>query len=411
MKTQATLLAVVVLMASSAAAAVPLGAETGPAGAQMPDPKQMSGIPLPVGDLAPGTVTVRVASGAITNVIANQAVELSGGPSLLTAKTNASGRAEFSGLRPGMRVRAATTVRGERIESQEFTVPASGGIRLALVATDPEQAKRAEQDRQLAQGPAESGPVVLGERSRFVVEIGDEALNVFNMFDVLNRARVPVRPAQPLVFELPLTSIGAGMLEGSSPQATLADKRVTVSGPFAPGSTVVQFGYSLPITGGTLTLHQKLPAELAQFSVMAQKVGDIRLESPQMVEHREMPLQDQIFIVGKGPALKAGDTVSLTFTGLPHPPVWPRNVALALAAAIVAAGAWGSTRLKKPGAADEDRLRRLEARRDRLFAELTSIEEQHREHSIDPERHATRRRELVSALERVYAEMDAEAAA
>ncbi len=415
MKTQTTLAAVAVLIAVivaiGAAAGVSLRAQGGPAGAQMPDPKQMSGIPLPAGDLAPGTVTVRVARGAMTKAIADQAVELSGGPSLLTAKTDGSGRAQFTGLRPGTRVKAATTVNGERIESQEFTVPAAGGIRLALVATDPELAKRAEQDRQLAQGPAQSGLVVLGDSSRFVVEMGDEALNVFNLFEVLNTARVPVQPAQPLVFELPVAALGAGLLEGSSPQATLAGKRVTVSGPFAPGSTVVKYAYSLPIAGGTLTLHQTLPAALPQFSVMVQKVGDMHVESPQMAEHREMPLQGQTFIVGKGPALKAGDTVSLTLTGLPHAPVWPRNLALALAAAILAAGAWGSTRSKKPAAADEDRRRRLEARRDRLFAELTSIEEQHREHSIDPERYATRRRELVSALERVYAEMDGEAAA
>lgn len=415
MTTRATLAAVVVviavIVAIGAAAGVSLRAQAGPAGAQMPDPQQMSGVPLPVGDLAPGTVTVRVARGAMTKVIADQAVELSGGPSLLTAKTDESGRAQFTGLRPGTRVKAATTVNGQRIESQEFTVPAAGGIRLALVATDPELAKRAEQDRQLAQAPAQSGLVVLGDSSRFVVEMGDEALNVFNIFEVLNTARVPVQPAQPLVFELPVAALGAGLLEGSSPQATLAEKRVTVSGPFAPGSTVVQYAYSLPIAGGTLTLHQTLPAALAQFSVMAQKVGDMRVESPQMAEHREMPLQGQTFIVGKGPALKAGDTISLTFIGLPHVPIWPRNLALALVVAILAAGVWGSTRLNRPAAADEDRRRRLEARRDRLFAELTSIEEQHREHSIDPERYATRRRELVSALERVYAEMDGEAAA
>ena len=44
----------------------------------MPDPKQMSGRPLPVGDLPVGTVTVRVVRGSMTNVVANQAVELTG---------------------------------------------------------------------------------------------------------------------------------------------------------------------------------------------------------------------------------------------------------------------------------------------------------------------------------------------
>ena len=401
--------ALAIAIVIGAAASARLDAQ-GPAGPQMPDPKQMSGIPLPVGDLPVGTVTVRVVRGTMANVIAGQTVELSGGPSLLTANTNESGRAEFSGLTPGIRVKAAATVEGERLESQEFAVPGAGGIRLALVATDSALTARADQDRQLAQGPAQSGPVVLGDRSRLVIEMGDEALNVFHIFEIINSARVPVRPPQPLAFELPQAAMGAGMLEGSSPQATLAGKRVTVSGPFAPGATVVQYGYSLPIKGDTVTLRETLPAALAQFSVLAQKVGDMRLESPQMAEHREMPLQGQTFIVGKGPALQAGSSVSLKFTGLPHPPVWPRNLALTLAALILAAGVWGSIRVGRPATNDEQR-RRLEARRDRLFAELTAIEEQHRARSIDPERYAVRRGELISALERLYAEIDGEAAA
>jgi hypothetical protein len=239
----------------------------------------------------------------------------------------------------------------------------------------------------------------------------NEALNVFNILEFVNNASEPVQPPAPIVFELPKMAVGTGVLEGSSPQATVANKRVTVAGPFAPGSTLVQFGYSMPIDRGTLMVEQQLPVPLEQFSFMAQKVGALRVESPQMTEHRDMPLRNQVFIVGKGPALKAGDTVSFTFTGLPHHPTWPRNVALALAFVILAGGVWGSLRIGTPAAAYGERRRGLEAKRDRLFAELTSIEEQHNESTIDPEHYAARRRDLVSALERVYAEMDEEAAA
>jgi hypothetical protein len=380
-------------------------------GTQMPDPKQMSGRPLPVGDLPVGTVTVRVVRGSMANVIANQPVELSGGPSTLTVKTNEQGRAEFSGLRPGTTVKAVASVGGERLESQEFAVPAAGGIRVALVATDAGIEKRAAEDRQLAQGPSQTGMVVLGDQTRFVIEMGDEALNVFNILEVVNTARVPVQPPEPLAFDLPDNAQGAGALEGSAAQTTVAGKRVTVNGPFAPGSTLVQFGYSLPITDGSMTVQQKLPVALGQVSLMTQKVGDIQVESPQIAEHRDMPLQGETFIVGKGPGLKAGDTLSLSFSGLPHQPVWPVNVALGAAVAILIGGIWGSTRIGKASAVDDERRRRLEAKRDRLFGELASIEEQHHAQSIDPDRYATRRRELMSALERLYAEMDGEAAA
>jgi hypothetical protein len=378
--------------------------------AQMPDARQMSGVPLPVADLPSGTVTVRVVRGAMTNVIPGQLVELTGGPSALSAKTNDAGRAEFTGLQPGTRVKAATTVNGERLESQEFAVPAAGGIRVALVATDPQLQQQADRQRQQAESAAQAGTVVLSDRSRFVFEMGDEALNSFALFEIVNAAQVPVKTANPIVFDLPSSALGAGLLEGSTPQASVVGKRVIVNGPFAPGSTVVQYGYSLPLSGGSLTVEQIMPLALGQVSVLVQKVGDMQLESPQLAEHRDMPLQGATFIVGKGPAVPAGQVIRFSLSGLPHQPVWPRNVALGLAGAILVAGAWASRRRLPAHQAEQERRKRLDAKRDRLFSELTSIEEQHRENTIDPERYATRRRELLASLERVYAQLDDEAA-
>jgi hypothetical protein len=373
--------------------------------AQMPDPKQMSGVPLPVGDLPAGTVTVRVVRGTMTNVISGQRVDLIG-PTPMSANTNDAGRAEFTGLQPGIRVRASTIVDGESLESQEFTVPSNGGIRLALVATD-----KGGPNPQAATAPAQVGPVVLGQQSRFIFEMGDETLNCFAVLEIVNAAGTPVQTPQPIVFDLPAESRGAGLLEGSTPQASVLDKRIVVRGPFAPGTTSLQFGYSLPISGASLTLEQSLPLPLGQVSVMAQKVGDMQLESPQIAEHRDMPLQGQTFIVGKGPAIPAGRVISFRFSGLPHQPVWPRNLALGLVVAILGAGVWASIR-RTPGTQGDDAHRkRLVARRDRLFAELTSIEEQHREQTIDTDRYTERRRELLAALERVYAQLDDEAAA
>jgi hypothetical protein len=234
---------------------------------------------------------------------------------------------------------------------------------------------------------------------------------VFNVVQIVNSGGAAVSTPAPLVFDLPESAQGAGMLEGSSPQAKIAGKRVTVTGPFAPGSTPVQFAYSLPYSGGDLTVRQKLPAALDHVAVVAQKGPEVRLQSPQFSEQREMAVEGQTYIAAKGPALAAGSTLTFNFTGLPHQPVWPRNVALALALAVLAGGAWGMLRGGRTTSAEEARRRALQASRDRLFAELASIETQHRERTIDPERYADRRQQLVAALERVYAEMDEEAAA
>ena len=66
----------------------------------------------------------------------SQTVEIIGAGQTRTAITNDSGRAEFKELPVGARLRATATVGSERLESQEFTVPANGGIRLMLVAAD-----------------------------------------------------------------------------------------------------------------------------------------------------------------------------------------------------------------------------------------------------------------------------------
>ena len=379
--------------------------------AQMPDPKQMSGMPLPVGDLTPGSVSVRVIRGSLANVVKDQAVDLVVAGATRTARTDEAGRAEFTGLTPGTRVKAVTTVNGERIESQEFDVPSAGGIRVMLVATDPEMEKRAAEDQKLAQAPAQPGTVVFGDQTRFVFEMGDEALTGFYILQVLNTARNPVQTSGPVTVDLPDGAESATMMQGSSPQATVAGRRLTINGPFPPGSTVAQVAFTLPYSGGNLAVEQKLPVPLTQITLLAQKVGPMQVTSPQAPQRRDIAAEGDTYILGQGPSLKAGDTMTIAFSGLPHQPVWPRNLALALAALIVGAGVWASVRPGRLTAAVQERRRKLAASRDRLFAELTTIEEQHRAGTIDPERYGQRRRELVSSLERIYAELDEEAAA
>lgn len=398
--------AVIMLTAGVARAQLP-----GSSGPPMPDASQMSGVPLPMADVPAGTVTVRVVRGAMSNPVVGHPVELFGPSGPVTEMTNDAGRAEFAGLAIGARVKAVTTVDGERLESQEFAMPGSSGVRLALVATDPAAATRAEEDRRLAQAPAQPGTVVLGGDSRFVVEMGDEALNVFCILEVVNTASTPVQPPELLVFELPDDAVQPGLLDGSSPQAQLLGDRVTVSGPFAPGKTLVQFAYAMPIAGGSLSVEQPLPVPLTAVNIMAQRVGDLQLTSPQLAQQRDMEASGARYAVGNGPGLRAGDAVRMTFTGLPHRPAWPLNVALALAVFVLLAGAWGSMRPGRSAASAHDRRAALEAERDRLFAALTALEQQHRNEPMDADRYAGQRRELVAALERIYAELDEEAAA
>ena len=98
--------------------------------------------------------------------------------------------------------------------------------------------------------------------------------------------------------------------------------------PFKPGNTLIQFAYSMPLGSEEIVLAQKMPVQVTQLSVVAQKIGTMQLASPQLTQQREMNADGQTYIVGQGGAVKAGDTVTLTLSDLPHRPTWPRNVAL-----------------------------------------------------------------------------------
>lgn len=378
-------------------------------GIDMPDARQMSGMPLNASELAPGTVTVRVVRGAMTNPLANQKVELTGDVTA-AMDTNDTGRAEFTGLKIGAHLKASVIVDGQKIESQEFHVPETGGIRVALVALDAEMARRAEEDRKLAAGPARPGLVVFGDQSRFVFELGDGGLSVFNIFEIENTARTPVNPAVPIVFDLPAAAQSAALLDGASPLAKVEGRQVIVASPFPPGKTLVQFAYTLPYSGGTATFSQKLPAALPQLSVIAQKVGDTSIASEQLRGQQDMHAEGNHYIVGSGPPLAAGSVVTVAFSGLPYTPTWPRNVALGLAALILLGGGMAAFRGRTARGAEVER-KRLEAERERLFAQLTALEASQRSGAIDSQTYATRRRTLVTSLERIYAALDEDVAA
>lgn len=370
----------------------------------MPDPAQMSGVPLPSGELAVGTITVRVVRGTVSNNIPNQKVELVVGGAPREGSTGASGRAEFAGLRPGDRVQAFTTVDGTRLESQVITMPAQGGIRVMLVATDGAAAARKEDDARLREAPAERGMVVFGGESRFIVERGDESLNVFYVLEIVNTSRTPVATDGPLIFDLPSGAIGVTLLEGSTPQATVGGSRVTVTAPFAPGKTPLQIAFELPYRGSRVTIEQRLPAALPQLAVAGETTGGVRMSSKLFTASRDMDSDGRTFVIGNGAGLPAGGELTLMFDGLPHHARWPRFAALGLAVAIMIAGLVVGFR-RAPAAEQSNRERLLESRSAR-FAELEALEARRRAGTVTDDAYAAERHRLTAALEDLYTALD-----
>jgi hypothetical protein len=375
----------------------------GPAPAQMPDAREMSGVPLPSGDLASGEVSVRLIRGQLSNNIADHPVELheAGGP-VRTTRTDEDGRARFSNVPLGASVQAVAVVDGERLESQTFPVPSQGGIRLMLVASSP----GAPMPAPVAPGTAgDVSALAIGGQSRFVIEVIDEAIQVYHLFEIVNRQGSALMLAEPVVFDLPAGVRSATILQGSSPQATAEGPQVLVRGPFQPGSTLVQFAYRMPYDRGTLAIDQPVPIALEQLMVVVEQEGGIGIESPQLANTREVTAEGQRYILANGPGVSAGDRVQLTLSGLPYHSRLPTYIALGLAVAILGVGGWaafiGGRRIS-----GGDARRRLEARRESLFGELVRLDELSVRDEVDASHYRKRRADLVAELESVYALLD-----
>ena len=383
---------------------VALGAlSTARAQGGMPDPSQMSGVPLPSPDLAAGTITVRVVRGSLANNIEGQTVSLAvEGGRAREATTDAAGRAEFTGLAAGQQVQASTVVDGTRLESQRITMPSQGGIRVMLFAPQDASA-RAELPNSRTAAP---GLVVLGGETRFIVEHGDEALNVFYILEIVNAARAPIDAGGPLLFDLPSGATGATLLTGSTPQATVGGSRVTVTGPFAPGKTSLQIAYSLPVRGPRVTIEQEMPAAVPQVAVAGETTGGVTMTSPQFAASRDMNAEGRTFMVGNGPGLPAGGTLRLTFDNLPHHARWPRFAAFGVAVAIMVIGLVIGFAGRGPVDQARTPADALLQAREARFADLDALEARREAGLAADAEYRDERARILAALEDVYAAID-----
>ncbi len=370
----------------------------------MPDPSTINGKALPAGDLQTGTITVRVTRENVGNVIVGQAVTVTVNGEMKRAITDEQGRAEFKGLPAGTNGVAEANVKGEQLKSDPFVVPSSGGLRLILIAGLAQaEAQKKKADAEAAAAPPVKGQVVLGANTRIIFEFPDDLMRVYYLLEIVNNARARVDIGGPLIIDLPQDAAGASPLDGSSPQATVAGSRITVTGPFASGVTNVQVGFQMPFTSSSLSIDQKFPVPLEQVTVASTKVGALAFTSPQFSSVGEVKGDDGTpFMLASGPGIAAGGTLHVQVTGLPVHSSVPRYSALGLAFVVALLGVW----LSLHGPADtREAHRMLVARREALLAELAQIEERSRT-GRETAKDATRKPRILAELEQIYGELD-----
>lgn len=369
----------------------------------MPDAAQMSGMPLPAPELPSGTVTIRLVRERMGNNVPGQEVALVTPDSRVTGVTDAQGRAEFTSVPPGTLVTAEATLDGETLRSREFPVPARGGVRVALVAGVAKAAAADDAARAAAaKEPARPGAVVFGSDTRIVLEFQDDKPTFFYLFSIVNNARTPVDPGKPLILDLPGDAEGASLVSGNAQIASMRDLRLTLTGPFPPGPSEYQVAFRMPLTS-RISLTQSFPAPVEGLLVAAEKVGALAVASAQLTAIREGTSGGEVFVMGTAGRVAEGQPITLEFSGLPAPPVWPPRIAIAIALALFAWAAWWAWQ----GAPDTRATRdALAAERERLLGAIAAIDAQGRARGSLDLRATAKRDRLLVAVEQVYAELD-----
>lgn len=374
--------------------------------AQMPDPRQMSGIPLPSPEVPKGSLSVRLVRGDLSNYVVGHPVELHAGDRTETIKTDQDGRAVFSGILPGVPVHALAVVDGERLETQPFSLPPDTGVRVVLVAGVGSGGAGIGGPATAPPSAAVPGEVAFGGDSRIQIEFDDDTLEVFYLLELVNANPAPVNPKNELMFELPAGAEQAAMLEGSSTQAAVKGRVVTISGPFAPGTTPVQLAFSMSPAGASRSLAQTFPIAWLRAQVILTRAGAVAMSSPQFTSAAaEMPGGGQPVLFGVGGTVAAGQEFSLSLTGLPNRSHVGRYVTILVALLVLGWGVFSAVSARE-GSGGEARGAQLKERRDKLMADLVRIEQQFRSGALDAGRHDARRADLLAQLERVYGELD-----
>ena len=201
----------------------------------MPDLRQVSGKPLPSPEVPAGTVTVRVIRGSFANNLVGQTVEVT-----VDGETDDDDRRErprgdfWTSCRhtPQSRDRRRAA---ERLESEEITV-GSGGLRVMLVAADPEDAKRAaESQKARARARREGAGCVRARVPDRVAEMAQDRLTICTTCSTSARHwRDRQSISEDRSFWIFRVRRGARYSSGDSPEARDREwrSRVTVLGPF-----------------------------------------------------------------------------------------------------------------------------------------------------------------------------------
>jgi hypothetical protein len=257
--------------------------------------------------------------------------------------------------------------------------------------------------------------ITIGEGARIILQMREDTLQFLEMLPLENKSEKLFDPG-PGAIEIPLPQGFTGAEGGESERKIEIRKNhgVAIHGAISPKRALgetdakqagneVTFGFVLPYTGDTKEFEQPMPNGIGLTTIIMEQIPGMEITGPGVGPREARELNGKKYWVMPGSAVPAGGVLRFTVKGLPSIDHTGRNIAGALAIALlIAAVVFG----RRPGGeaqrAAQTERDRLTARREVLFAELVAVERQARGGSATA---ADRRREVVAKLEGVYQQL------
>jgi hypothetical protein len=161
----------------------------------------------------------------------------------------------------------------------------------------------------------------------------------------------------------------------------------------------------MPLSGSSRDFEQTFPNGFGEFTFITDQIPGLVIDSPQITGRQEREVNGKKYWLMRGEPIPPGGTLRFTVRGLPAPDTTGRNLAGALALALVVGAVVFGRRpgAKGKGAGPSER-ERLVQRREKLFAELVTLESRG---GAGAGTDKGARTELVQKLEAVYRELAA----
>ena len=348
------------------------------------------GVGRPDKTLPSGTVIVRAVGpdGGILPGLLVKLGQVRAGESAVVERKSQSddkGEAHFTGLdaKPTSGYLAEVEKDGTKYAGKPFRMPDNMGV-LVVVQVSPVT-------RDL------SG-LQIGQGSHFIIQVSDDAVQVVEVWRLVNSSAAAIVVPGGLHFPLPDAAVQANAGQQAPPTFSVTGHDASWTGPLPPGDTELQVMFMMPFKDGQLEITQKTPVAFSETAIVTEKIDGFSISGDRL-ETEERELQGRKLTLYRGPGSPAGGQIHLVLTGLPHADASWRYWAAGLTVLLLVG--FGIYAASGDGGVSE-RRRTLERKRETLLDELVALEKK----AEGSDKRNKRRDELKEKLAQLYRDLD-----